>query len=79
MAKHARIMVSKQARKALIGALVAGVGAATTALADGQLTALDGLTIAGAVLTAWQAVYWTTNDTTVPQLSSAPVDGSVDT
>jgi hypothetical protein len=59
MKQHLRTMFSEQARKAIVAAAVAGVAAVVAA--GGHYTVVNVLTIAGAVLGAWQATYWTTN------------------
>lgn len=70
-----KTMISTQSNKAFVAALIAGTGAATIAAVDG-FTITEWLTIAGAVLVAFQGTYWTTNaqDSTqaVDSLPGAP-------
>ena len=55
-----KTMFTTQSRKAYVAALIAGISAATIA-ADQGFTTTEWLTIAGAVLVAFQATYWTSN------------------
>jgi hypothetical protein len=59
MKQHLRVMFSAQARKAIVAAVVAG--AAAVVAAGGHYTLVNVLGIAGAILGAWQATYWTSN------------------
>jgi 4-amino-4-deoxy-L-arabinose transferase-like glycosyltransferase len=72
---HLRTMLSAQARKALVAAAVAGTAA--TVATGGHYTLVNVLTVAGAVLGAWQATYWTTNadapGDTPPPASDTPI------
>jgi uncharacterized membrane protein YeaQ/YmgE (transglycosylase-associated protein family) len=61
MKQHLRIMFSAQADKAIVAGIVAGIAAIVAT--GGHYTLVNVLGIAGAVLGAWQATYWTTNDT----------------
>ena len=47
--------------KAIYGGVAAGLGALGTALIDGHVTSLEGVSIASAVLLAFGAVYGVTN------------------
>ena len=47
--------------KAIIGAVSAGAGALTTALLDGQLVAVEYVTIGASVVVAFFGVWATTN------------------
>jgi hypothetical protein len=68
-------MFSAQARKAIVAAAVAG--AAAVVAAGGHYTLVSVLTIAGAVLGAWQATYWTTNtDATVEDSGKPPASAT---
>jgi 4-amino-4-deoxy-L-arabinose transferase-like glycosyltransferase len=74
MKQHLRTMFSAQARKAIVAAVVAG--AAAVVAAGGHYTLVNVLTIAGAVLSAWQATYWTSNADTpssAPLASATPI------
>jgi 4-amino-4-deoxy-L-arabinose transferase-like glycosyltransferase len=72
--KHLRTMFSAQARKAIVAAVVAGIAAVVAA--GGHYTLVNVLTIAGAVLGAWQATYWTSNadaPPNTPLASATPI------
>jgi hypothetical protein len=71
MKQHLRTMFSAQARKAIVAALVAG--AAAVVATGGHWTLVNVLTIAGAVLGAWQATYWTTNADSSPVAPVTPL------
>jgi hypothetical protein len=71
MKQHLRTMFSAQARKALVAAAVAGIAALVAA--DGHYTLVNVLTIASAVLGAWQATYWTSNADTPPVAPVVPL------
>jgi hypothetical protein len=80
MKQHLRTMFSAQARKAIVAAVVAG--AAAVVAAQGHWTLVNVLAIAGAVLGAWQATYWTSNADTpvapvVPLASATPIDDAM--
>jgi hypothetical protein len=71
MKQHLHTMFSAQARKAIVAAAVAGVAAVVAA--GGHYTVVSCLTIAGAVLGAWQATYWTSNADAPPVASGVPL------
>lgn len=50
------------ARKATVAAAVAGVGTLGAALADGDVTAAEGVVALGAALVAWAATFSATNE-----------------
>lgn len=53
--------------KAVVGALLAGLTALGTALADGQVTSVEGVGIAVAVLATYATVFGVTNQSPEPQ------------
>lgn len=75
-----KTMFSAQAAKAFVAALVAGIGVAVLAAENG-LTLVEALTIAGAMIGAFQATYWTPNAPTTladPTTWYGPHDGAED-
>lgn len=53
----------KGSLKAIVGGVIAGLGAAQVALNDSIINASEGLGIAIAAIVAWQGIYWTPNKT----------------
>ena len=67
---HVKMMVSMQAKKAYVAALLAALTAAKIA-APGGFTTTEILTIVIATVVTFQATYWTTNTKNAP-------DGDID-
>ena len=66
----------KQVAKAIYGSLMSGLAATGTALADGHVTAVEGIGIAAAVIATAGVVFGITNatgpDVTEPPAPAAP-------
>jgi len=56
--------------KAILGAVIAGLGALSTALADGSMTQLEWTTVALAAVVAYGSVYGVRQPPSLPKLPS---------
>lgn len=56
--------------KAILGAVIAGLGALSTALADGSVTQLEWTTVALAAVVAYGSVYGVRQPPSLPKLAS---------